>query len=253
MTRQELNQEINRKRSCLCIGLDAAPVSFEMNKKIIDETANYAVAFKPNVAFYEADGWKGWKILEKTMDYLRSTYPGHFLIADAKRGDIGNTAKEYARTFFERMDFDAITLSPYMGYDSIEPFLEYTQKWVIILALTSNPSATDFQLFSGAENKPLYRHVIDTANTWADNNKIMYVAGATRPHLLQEVRKAAPDRFLLVPGVGAQGGAIEEVMQYGKTQDGDLLINVSRSVIYSDKGFAQAAGLLADSMSRFFS
>lgn len=253
MTRQELNREINRKRSCLCVGLDTAPVSFEVNKRIIDQTAPYAVAFKPNTAFYEAAGWEGWRCLEQTVNYLRTAWPDHFLIADAKRGDIGNTAREYARTFFERMDFDAVTLSPYMGYDSVAPFLEYKNKWVILLALTSNPSATDFQLFPGTGDKPLFRQVIDTANTWADNNRIMYVAGATRPEMLCSVREAAPDRFLLIPGIGAQGGSLEKVMQYGKTADGDLLLHVSRAIVQSDQGPAEAARLFAESMVGFFS
>lgn len=252
MTRQELNNEIFKKRSCLCVGLDISPVSFEKNKAVIDQTAPYAVAYKPNTAFYESAGWEGWKCLEKTVAYIRKVWPNHFLIADAKRGDIGNTAKEYARTFFERMDFDAVTLSPYMGYDSIEPFLEYKNKWVVLLALTSNPSAEDFQFLS-FEKKFLYKHVIDKANTWADNNRIMYVAGATRPNLLRSVREAAPNHFLLIPGVGAQGGSLEEVMKQAKTTEGDILINVSRAIVHSEKGPSEAARAFASSMARFFS
>jgi orotidine-5'-phosphate decarboxylase len=234
------------------VGLDITPVSLEKNKEVIDQTAPFAVAFKPNTAFYEAEGWEGWKCLEQTVAYIRKNWPNHFLIADAKRGDIGNTAAEYARSFFERMDFDAVTLSPYMGYDSVEPFLEYKNKWVILLALTSNPSADDFQLHS-RDDTPLYKQVIKKANTWADNNRIMYVAGATRTDLLQAVRAVAPDRFLLIPGIGAQGGSLEEVIQQAKTPDGDILINVSRAIIQAEKGPEEAARAFATSMARFFS
>ncbi|HPW77744.1 MAG TPA: orotidine-5'-phosphate decarboxylase [Bacteroidales bacterium] len=252
MTSQTLNKEIFRKQSCLCVGLDIFPVSLELNKRIVEETAPYAVAFKPNTAFYEAAGWEGWKCLEETVSYIRSRYPNHFLIADAKRGDIGNTAKEYARAFFERMDFDAVTVSPYMGYDSVAPFLEYKGKWVIVLALTSNPSAVDFQLTPMSDGRPVFRKVIETANSWADRDRIMYVVGATRPDLIAQVREAAPDRFLLIPGVGAQGGSVEEVLRYGKTSRGDILINVSRAIVQSDEGPGAAAKAFASSIARFF-
>ncbi|HHV02760.1 MAG: orotidine-5'-phosphate decarboxylase [Bacteroidales bacterium] len=251
MTRQTLNREIYRKRSCLCVGLDISPVSLDLNKRIVEETAPYAVAFKPNTAFYEAAGWEGWKCLEETVSYIRTRYPDHFLIADAKRGDIGNTAREYARTFFERMDFDAVTVSPYMGYDSVAPFLEYKNKWVALLALTSNPSALDFQLSRMSDGNPVFRKVIETANSWADRDKMMYVVGATRPDMITQVREAAPDRFLLIPGVGAQGGNVEEVMRYAKTSQGDILINVSRAIVQSTEGPGAAAKAFASSIARF--
>ncbi|HOO69677.1 MAG TPA: orotidine-5'-phosphate decarboxylase [Bacteroidales bacterium] len=253
MTRQTLNREIQNKKSCLCVGLDVSPVSLEINKRIIDQTAPYAVAYKPNTAFYESAGWEGWKCLEKTVSYIRSRYPDHFLIADAKRGDIGNTAREYARTFFERMDFDAVTLSPYMGYDSVAPFLEFENKWIILLVLTSNPSATDFQTAEMKEGQSLYRKIIETANTWAGNDRLMYVTGATRGEMIKQVREAAPDRFLLIPGVGTQGGNVEEVMRYAKTQQGDILINVSRAIVQSPEGPGAAARSFAGRMSPFFS
>lgn len=235
------------------MGLDLSPVSTVMNKKIIDLTAPYAVAFKTNTAFYESAGWEGWKCLEETVSYIRNRYPDHFLIADAKRGDIGNTAREYARTFFERMDFDAVTLSPYMGYDSAAPFLEYKDKWVILLVLTSNPSAEDFQKSVLSNGMPLYQKIIQTANNWAGNDRIMYVAGATQGEMIGKIREAAPDRFLLIPGVGTQGGSVEEVMKYAKTKQGDVLINVSRSIIQSPDGPGPAARSFAGIMSPFFS
>ncbi len=253
MTRQTLNREIHDKKSCLCVGLDVSPVSPEMNKRIIDQTAPYAVAYKPNTAFYEAAGWEGWKCLEETVSYIRTRYPRHFLIADAKRGDIGNTAREYARTFFERMDFDAVTVSPYLGYDSVAPFLEYKNKWVILLVLTSNPSASDFQTTELPGGMPLYRKIIQTANTWAGNDHLMYVAGATQGEMIRKVREAAPDRFLLIPGVGTQGGNVEEVMKYAKTKQGDVLINVSRAIVQSPDGPGAAARSFAGIMSPFFS
>lgn len=253
MTRQTLNREIQSRKSCLCVGLDVTPLSLELNKRIIEETAPYSVAFKPNTAFYESSGWQGWKCLEETVSYIRTRYPGHFLIADAKRGDIGNTAREYARTFFERMDFDAVTLSPYLGFDSVAPFLEYKNKWVILLALTSNPSADDFQLRELSDGTPLYRNIIEKANGWADNDRLMYVAGATRPEWVRMVREAAPDRFLLIPGVGTQGGTVEQVIKNGKTKEGDILINVSRAIVHSADGPGAAAKLFAGSISRFFS
>ncbi len=253
MTRQALNREIHNKKSCLCVGLDVSPVSLELNKRIIDQTAPYAVAYKPNTAFYESAGWEGWKCLEETVSYIRSRYPDHFLIADAKRGDIGNTAREYARTFFERMDFDAVTLSPYLGYDSVAPFLEYNNKWVILLVLTSNPSAGDFQTSELSNGQPFFRKIIETANTWAGNDRMMYVTGATRGEMIGKVREAAPDRFLLIPGVGMQGGSVEEVMKFAKTDQGDVLINVSRAIIQAPEGPAAAARSFAGIMLPFFS
>ncbi|HBG52881.1 MAG TPA: orotidine-5'-phosphate decarboxylase [Rikenellaceae bacterium] len=253
MTRQTLNHKIHLKGSCLCIGLDMAPVSLEAIRRIVEETAPYCVAFKANTAFFEASGWEGWKCLQETVSYIRTRFPDHFLIADAKRGDIGNTAREYARTFFDRMDFDAVTASPYMGYDSVAPFLEYKNKWVILLTLTSNHSATDFQLFENPEGTPLFRKIIETANTWADRDRLMYVAGATRPEMLHQIRKAAPDRFLLIPGVGIQGGTVEEVMRQAKTTSGDILINVSRAIVQSEDGPGTAAKKFAASIARFFS
>ncbi|MFA7089338.1 MAG: orotidine-5'-phosphate decarboxylase [Bacteroidales bacterium] len=253
MTRQTLNRKIHDKKSCLCVGLDVSPVSLEMNKKIIDQTAPYAVAYKTNTAFYESAGWEGWKCLEETVSFIRTRYPGHFLIADAKRGDIGNTAREYAMTFFERMDFDAVTLSPYMGFDSVAPFLEYKDKWVILLVLTSNPSAADFQMSELQSGMPLYQKIIQTANTWAGNDRLMYVTGATQGEMIGKVREAAPDRFLLIPGVGTQGGSVEEVMNYAKTRQGDVLINVSRAIIQSPNGPGPAARSFAGIMSPFFS
>ena len=253
MTRQTLNQTIHRKGSCLCVGLDMAPVSFKSICRIVEETAPYCVAYKTNTAFFEASGWEGWKCLEDTVSYIRTRFPDHFLIADAKRGDIGNTAREYARTFFDRMDFDAVTLSPYMGFDSVASFLEYKDKWVILLALTSNHSASDFQFSEGTVGTPLFRKVILTANTWAGSDRLMYVAGATRPQMLQQVRQVAPDRFLLIPGVGTQGGTVEEVMHHAKTTSGDILINVSRAIIQSEAGPGAAAKEFAGSIARFFS
>lgn len=253
MNRQTLNRLILEKRSCLCVGLDISSISFEPIRRIVEETAPYCVAFKANTAFFEAHGWKGWKCMEETVSYIRSRFPDHFLIADAKRGDIGNTAVQYARTFFERMDFDAVTLSPYMGYDAVEPFLAYRDKWVILLALTSNTSAADFQFSLTPDGAPLFQKVIEKANTWAGRDKLMYVAGATRPDMLRLVRAMAPDRFLRIPGVGAQGGTVEEVMQHAKTPQGDILINVSRAIVQSEDGPGIAAKEFAGSIARFFS
>jgi len=229
------------------------PVSLETIHRVVEETAPYCVAFKTNTAFFEATGWEGWKCLEDTVSYIRTRFPDHFLIADAKRGDIGNTAREYARTFFDRMDFDAVTVSPYMGYDSVAPFLGYQDKWVILLTLTSNHSAIDFQLSEIQEGTHLFRKVIETANTWADRDRLMYVAGATRPEMLHQVRQAAPDRFLLIPGVGTQGGTVEEVIRHAKTTSGDILINVSRAIVQSEDGPGAAAKEFARSIARFFS
>ena len=254
MNSKELYGNILRKRSFLCVGLDSDPSLFpehlksyenpifEFNKAIIDATSQYAVAYKPNLAFYEAEGAKGWEQLEKTVEYIRRKDSSAFIIADAKRGDIGNTASRYASAFFERMDFDAVTLAPYMGRDSVDPFLKFDNKWAVILALTSNPSATDFETMNivsddiNAANTPLYRKVIETALGWGTSDNIMFVAGATRPEKLGEIRQYCPDHFLLVPGVGTQGGTIAEVAKYGMNSQCGLLVNMSRNIIFAGKG-----------------
>lgn len=256
MNSKELYGNILRKRSFLCVGLDSDPSLFpahlnsfenpifEFNKAIIDATSQYAVAYKPNLAFYEAEGAKGWEQLEKTVEYIRRKDSSAFIIADAKRGDIGNTAGRYASAFFERMDFDAVTLAPYMGRDSVDPFLKFDNKWAVILALTSNPSATDFETMnivsddinSANANAPLYRKVIETAMGWGTSDNIMFVAGATRPEKLGEIRQYCPDHFLLVPGVGTQGGTIAEVAKYGMNSQCGLLVNISRNIIFAGKG-----------------
>ncbi|MDD4293133.1 MAG: orotidine-5'-phosphate decarboxylase [Bacteroidales bacterium] len=254
MNSKELYGNILRKRSFLCVGLDSDPSLFpahlnsyenpifEFNKAIIDATSQYAVAYKPNLAFYEAEGAKGWEQLEKTVEYIRRKDSSAFIIADAKRGDIGNTAGRYASAFFERMDFDAVTLAPYMGRDSVDPFLKFDNKWAVILALTSNPSATDFETMNivsddiNTANTPLYRKVIETAMEWGTNDNIMFVAGATRPEKLGEIRQYCPNHFLLVPGVGTQGGTIAEVAKYGMNSQCGLLVNISRNIIFAGKG-----------------
>ena len=254
MNSKELYGNILRKRSFLCVGLDSDPSLFpahlksyenpifEFNKAIIDATSQFAVAYKPNLAFYEAEGAKGWEQLEKTVEYIRKKDSSAFIIADAKRGDIGNTAGRYANAFFERMDFDAVTLAPYMGRDSVDPFLKFENKWAVILALTSNPSATDFETMNvvsddiNAANTPLYRKVIETAMEWGTNDNIMFVAGATRPEKLGEIRKYCPNHFLLVPGVGTQGGTIADVAKYGMNSQCGLLVNISRNIIFAGKG-----------------
>lgn len=255
MTTNELKQAILKKRSFLCVGLDAdirkiprhlstePDPLFAFNREIINATAAYAIAFKPNLAFYESLGSEGLISLEKTVEYAREHYPDVLLIADAKRGDIGNTAKQYARALFEHMPFDAVTLSPYMGYDSIAPFLDYDGKFTILLALTSNPGASDFQLIKDENGCRLFETVIAQSQKWAGNEKIMYVVGATQAPMLADIRRLAPNNFLLVPGVGAQGGSLAEVAQYGMTSQCGLIVNASRSIIYasSDRGFAQAA------------
>ncbi len=252
MNGQQLFEEILKKRSFLCVGLDSEvekipshlksesdPV-FEFNKQIIDATQEFAIAFKPNLAFYEAYGLKGWQSLEKTVHYIRKNYPEQFIIADAKRGDIGNTSKMYAKAFFETMDFDAITVAPYMGEDSVTPFLGYKDKWVILLGLTSNIGADDFQFL---DNPPLYQQVIKKSQFWASPEELMFVAGATRASILSEIRKMAPDHFLLVPGVGAQGGSLAEVSKFGMNTRCGLIVNSSRGIIYADasKNFAISA------------
>lgn len=254
MTTQQLITEIHKKKSFLCIGLDTDlekipphllteedPI-FSFNKAIIDATHHLCVAYKPNIAFYEAYGIEGWKSLEKTIAYLNANFPEIFTIADAKRGDIGNTSTRYAKAFFEDLNFDSITIAPYMGKDSIEPFLAFTNKHTILLALTSNTGAFDFQT-QLIDGKELYKKVLDTSKTYKNAENLMYVVGATKAEYLSEIRKIVPDSFLLVPGVGAQGGNLEEVCSYGMSDNIGLLINSSRGIIYAskEKDFAVAA------------
>ncbi len=255
MNRQELISEIKTKRSFLCVGLDTDlkkvpqhllteedPI-FTFNKAIIDATAPYCVAYKPNLAFYEAFGLKGIAAFEKTVQYLKENYPHHFIIADAKRGDIGNTSDMYARTFFGEYDVDALTVAPYMGEDSVTPFLGYDGKWVIVLALTSNKGSHDFQLTVDKDGTPLFEKVMRTSMQWGNGENMMYVVGATQGKMFEDIRHIAPDHFLLVPGVGAQGGSLSEVCKYGMTKDCGLLVNSSRGIIYASNGedYAEAA------------
>lgn len=246
MTTQKLIEQIRKKQSFLCVGLDVDldkipshllqeedPI-FSFNKAIIDDTHDLAVAYKPNTAFYEAYGLAGWQALKKTIDYLNEKHPDIFTIADAKRGDIGNTSKMYAKAFFEDMGFDSITVAPYMGKDSVEPFLSFTEKHTILLALTSNQGAFDFQT-KHVEGTELYKQVIQTSTTWEGSENLMYVVGATKAEYLTEIRKLIPNAFLLVPGVGAQGGSLAEVCAYGMTPDVGLLVNSSRGIIYASK------------------
>ncbi len=259
MNRHQIVEEIRKKGSFLCVGLDTDikkvpkhlldsedPI-FEFNKAIIDATAPYCVAYKPNLAFYESLGVKGQEALEKTVAYLKSNYPEQYIIADAKRGDIGNTSNLYARSFFEYLDVDAVTVAPYMGEDSVKPFLGYPGKWVILLALTSNKGSHDFQLIKDENGNRLFENVIKTSQTWAGSDEMMYVVGATQGQMFEDIRAVAPDNFLLVPGVGAQGGSLEEVCRYGMIADCGLLVNSSRGIIYASDGedFAQAAGAAA--------
>ncbi|WP_116525083.1 orotidine-5'-phosphate decarboxylase [Seonamhaeicola aphaedonensis] len=254
MTTDQLVKEIKRKQSFLCIGLDVDlniiperllkeedPI-FAFNKAIIDATHQLCVAYKPNTAFYEAYGIKGWQALEKTIDYLNENYPEIFTIADAKRGDIGNTSTMYAKAFFEDLAFDSVTVAPYMGKDSVEPFLAFKNKHTILLALTSNQGAFDFQTKT-VENQELYKQVLETSKTWNNSENLMYVVGATKAEYLAEIREIIPDSFLLVPGVGAQGGNLQDVCKYGMNDSVGLLINSSRGIIYASKGnnFALAA------------
>lgn len=254
MTTQELISQIKKKQSFLCIGLDVDlnkipqhllkeedPI-FAFNKAIIDATHHLCVAYKPNTAFYEAYGLKGWKSLERTIQYLNQNHPEIFTIADAKRGDIGNTSSMYAKAFFEDLGFDSVTVAPYMGKDSVEPFLEFKEKHTILLALTSNAGAFDFQTKS-IDGKELYKHVLETSKTWKNSENLMYVVGATKAEYLADIRKIIPDSFLLVPGVGAQGGNLQEVCKYGMNGSVGLLINSSRGIIYAsnDHSFAEAA------------
>lgn len=261
MNYQELFETIASKRSFLCVGLDTeinklpAPVMeyedpvFEFNRRIIDSTSEYAVAYKPNVAFYESNGISGWKSLEATLKYIRDYYPGILVIADAKRGDIGNTSRMYARAFFEELDFDAITVAPYMGEDSVTPFLDYPGKWVVILALTSNKGADDFQ-YHNEDGIRLFERVLDVSKKWGSPDNTMYVVGATRADTLIEIRRIVPDHFLLVPGVGAQGGNLEQVAKYGLNKKCGLLVNSSRGIIYADNSvnFDKTAGRKAKEM-----
>jgi len=255
MNAEELFRNILRKKSYLCVGLDTDfsripkfllekeyPI-FEFNKHIIDATEDLAVAYKPNLAFYESMGAAGYMSLEMTLTYIRKTYPDLFIIADAKRGDIGNTSRKYAHAFFKTLDCDAITLSPYMGYDSISPFLEIEGKWAILLALTSNEGSKDFQQLNLVENRQLYEQVITTSAGWGHVNNTMYVVGATRAEALTHIRSLIPEHFLLVPGVGSQGGSLYDVAEYGMNDRCGLLVNASRSILYADvtNRFEQAA------------
>ena len=256
MTRKELIQQIKQKRSFLCVGLDTDPKKipqcvldlydpvFEFNKAIIDATAPYCVAYKPNLAFYEAYGLKGMETFVKTIDYLKEHHPHHLIIADAKRGDIGNTSQMYARTFFGEYDVDALTVAPYMGEDSVTPFLQYEGKWVVLLALTSNMGSQDFQMTEDTLGERLFEKVLSVSQKWGTPDNMMYVVGATQGRLFEDVRKLAPHHFLLVPGVGAQGGSLEEVCRYGMNADCGLLVNSSRGIIYAsaDDHFAEVAG-----------
>jgi len=249
MNRNELFSLIKKKRSFLCVGLDTDinkipehlhnyddPV-FEFNRGIVDATHELAVAYKPNLAFYESMGSEGWKSLQKTVDYIRSRTSDIFIIADAKRGDIGNTSAMYAKTFFETMNFDAVTLAPYMGFDTVSPFLAYAGKWSILLALTSNKSAEDFQYLKDSKTgKQLFENVLETSKKWASPDQLMYVVGATKAEALGGIRKIIPDHFLLVPGVGAQGGSLAEVARYGMNDHCGLLVNSSRGIIFASKG-----------------
>lgn len=267
MTRQELISQIQQKESFLCVGLDPdikkipahllrepSPL-YSFCKAIVDATAPYAVAYKPNLAFFEAEGTEGLEAFRRTVEYIRLNYPDILIIADAKRGDIGNTSALYARSFFDHFGVDAVTVAPYMGIDSVNPFLGHEGKWVVLLALTSNPGSADFQMLRLADGKRLFEQVLETSKSWAGPNEMMYVVGATRGELIGDVRKIVPENFLLVPGVGAQGGSLEDVCRYGMTKDCGLLVNSSRGIIYasSDTDFAEAAATearkLRDTMS----
>jgi orotidine-5'-phosphate decarboxylase len=262
MTKQELFENIQRKKSFLCVGLDTDvnkipehlfdesddPI-FAFNKAIIDATADLCVAYKPNLAFYESLGLEGWEILERTVEYIRANYPDQFIIADAKRGDIGNTSAMYARTFFGNMEFDSVTVAPYMVEDSVTPFLTYEDKWVTLLALTSNKGAFDFQFMKDAETgERLFEKVLRTSLGWGTDENMMYVVGATKAEMLTDIRAIVPEHFLLVPGVGAQGGSLAEVAKYGLNSTCGLLVNSSRQIIYASEeaDYAKAARLEAE-------
>lgn len=259
MNRQQLINEIFTKKTFLCVGLDTDinkipaylkkeddPI-FSFNKAIIDATAPYCVAYKPNLAFYECYGLKGMLAFEKTIQYIKKTHLNHFIIADAKRGDIGNTSKMYAQTFFEEYNLDSVTVAPYMGEDSVKPFLEYEGKWVILLALTSNKGSHDFQLTEDKQGERLFEKVLKKSQEWGTTDNLMYVVGATQGKMFEDIRRMAPEHFLLVPGVGAQGGSLQEVCKYGMTKDCGLLVNSSRGIIYAstDTDFADVAAVKA--------
>ena len=259
MNRQQLINEIFTKKTFLCVGLDTDinkipahlkneddPI-FAFNKAIIDATAPYCVAYKPNLAFYECYGLKGMLAFEKTIQYIKENHPNHFIIADAKRGDIGNTSKMYAQTFFEEYNLDSVTVAPYMGEDSVKPFLEYDGKWVILLALTSNKGSHDFQLTEDNQGERLFEKVLKKSQEWGTTENLMYVVGATQGKMFEDIRRIAPEHFLLVLGVGAQGGSLQEVCKYGMTKDCGLLVNSSRGIIYAstDTDFAEVAAVKA--------
>ncbi len=255
MNKLELFENIKRKKSFLCVGLDTDikkipehllreedPI-FAFNKAIIDATADYCIAYKPNLAFYESMGVSGWIAFEKTVNYIKTNYPDQFIIADAKRGDIGNTSSMYARTFFDELDIDSVTVAPYMGEDSVTPFLEYKGKWVILLALTSNKGSQDFQMTEDTNGERLFEKVLRKSQEWGNLDNMMYVVGATQGRAFEEIRKIVPNHFLLVPGVGAQGGSLTEVCKYGMNSTCGLIVNSSRAIIYADKTekFAEVA------------
>lgn len=256
MNYSQLFDNIKKKRSFLCVGLDSDSTKlpqcladtedpvFEFNKRIIEATSSYAVAYKPNIAFYECDGIKGWNSLIKTVDYLKVNYPDILVIADAKRGDIGNTSKMYAKAFFENMPFDAVTVAPYMGEDSVKPFLSYEGKWTVLLALTSNKGADDFQYHDEDGIKLFQRVLYVSSEHWGTKENLMYVVGATRAEMLRDVRRVIPNHFLLVPGIGAQGGSLAEVAKYGMNESCGLLVNSSRGIIFADssENFDKVAG-----------
>lgn len=267
MNRSELFQNIVRKQSFLCVGLDSDlkkipqhllstedPI-FEFNKAIIDATAAHCVAYKPNIAFYECNGAAGWVSLEKTIKYIKENHPDIFIIADAKRGDIGNTSNLYARCFFEQLDVDALTIAPYMGEDSVSPFLAYENKWSIVLGLTSNKGSHDFQLITDNDNTPLFENVMRKTSTWGTLDNLMFVVGATQGKMFEKIREIIPEHFLLVPGVGAQGGSLEEVAKYGMNKQCGLLVNSSRGIIYASTGedFAEVAGQEAEKLQKSMS
>ncbi|MFH2143430.1 MAG: orotidine-5'-phosphate decarboxylase [Bacteroidota bacterium] len=264
MNYSKIEEEIRKKKSFLCIGLDSDiakipsyllnyedPI-FEFNKLIIDATYDLAISYKPNIAFYETNGSKGWQSLDKTCEFIKNNHPEIFVIADAKRGDIGNTSLLYASAFFKNMAFDAVTVAPYMGKDSVSPFLEYKDKWVILLALTSNEGAFDFQLFEDNKGKKLYEQVLLQSQNWADKNQMMYVVGATKAEMLQSIRQIVPDHFLLIPGIGAQGGNLEDVVKYGINKNCGLIVNNSRGIIFAgnDKNFDMTARTKAMEMQK---
>lgn len=264
MNRQELFENIRRKASFLCVGLDTdirkipaclrddKEAIFTFNKAIIDATADLCIAYKPNLAFYESMGLAGWEAFEKTVQYIRSHYPDQFIIADAKRGDIGNTSEMYARSFFEQLDIQAVTVAPYMGEDSVKPFLNYSGHWVILLGLTSNKGSHDFQLTPDADGERLFERVLRISQTWGSTDNMMYVVGATQGKLFEDVRRIVPDHFLLVPGVGAQGGSLEDVARYGMNNMCGLIVNSSRQIIYAgnDEHFAEAARIQAQAVQK---